>query len=491
MEYTELKDYRLPGGTLVDWEPTADANRWYEDPRRLSYMHAEHVRRAIDAGDRWGSMWIGTAFRIEARLDRAAMASTIECWYQRHEAFRTRVQELPDALPGDVLTRFTLPADAVSVRPRTIGTALTGDEVGAAVSEYFDRAVSPLRWPHCLFVTVEPDDGQGFVVVFGADHTAMDAYTQVFAIRELTTLFTAAVSGVPHGLRGFGSYLDFSDAERELGDKLDANSSAVNGWRAFFESTVTPVQPEPMPSFPAFPADDPAPITVSPPRQPDPGFQASLSLWLLDAVETERFHTICKAGGASMASGIYTALSMATSRLTGTGDLRFISPVHTRMSAEWGEAAGWFVGIIPVALRSGGAESFSSALAPISRSADQFKSVGGAPFTPIADLIGGDTTPPGFVVSYIDLRRDPGAAEWEARAARVLRSAVADADEVYFWINRIPGGTNVSARYPAGGSTRKRVELFLTVFREILHEIVSTGDAYYTRAVDTSRAQAR
>ncbi|WP_238422271.1 condensation domain-containing protein [Gordonia sp. 'Campus'] len=479
MEYTELTDYSMPGGTVTAWEPQVDAEEWLTDSRQLSYMHLEHARRAVREGSDWYSQWIGTAFRIERPLDREALSRTLVAWYRRHEAFRTsvRVHE-PEHLQGD-LTRITVSADAVTVCEKAFGADLAPTEVSDLVIDYFNRTVTPLSWPHCIAVTVEPTgDDTGFLLAFAADHTVMDAYTQVFAIRELTALYTAEVSGEPHALADFGSYLDFSDAERRLGEQIDANNAAVSQWRSFFDDTPTATQPEPIPRFPRFDVPADAPRTITTNRVPDNGFQATLSHWLLDATETKAFDAVCKGAGSSMTAGIYTALSMTSAALSGTADLRFIGPVHTRNAIEWGEAVGWFVGIIPVAVRPGQPSRFTDALTAVAATSAQYKAVGAAPFAPVAELIGGDVTPPGFVVSYIDLRHAEGAAEWTPRQARVLRSATRDADEVYFWINRIPTGLNVSARFPADASA-EAVEVFLSTFHQILKKIVADGDCEY------------
>ncbi len=102
MEYTELADYRIPGGRVTAWEPTADATAWQPDPRRLSYMHLEHARRAQTMGADWYSEWIGTAFMIDRPLDREALAAAIEEWYRRHEAFRSSCAPMPVPAPRTI-----------------------------------------------------------------------------------------------------------------------------------------------------------------------------------------------------------------------------------------------------------------------------------------------------------------------------------------------------------------------------------------------------
>ncbi len=77
----------------------------------------------------------------------------------------------------------------------------------------------------------------------------------------------------------------------------------------------------------------------------------------------------------------------------------------------------------------------------------------------------------------------------DARNARVLRSATADADEVYFWINRIPDGLNVSARFTAGPQGAA-VEAFLSTFHAILRSVIADGDCPVVLA-DTSALTGR
>ncbi|SIR81233.1 condensation domain-containing protein [Williamsia sterculiae] len=492
MEYTELADYPLPAGIVTEWTPTADAADWTDDHRKLSYAHLEHAARARDVGDDWYSHWIGTAFTVDHPLDADAMSRTLVRWYARHEAFRSTVTHLD--LPGldgtaDDFGRRIIGADAVRIDAVRDASVSSSSAVYQRINEFFNTRITPLQWPHCLAVTVEPDTrDHSFLLVFGADHTVMDAYTQVFAIKELTRLYEAELLGRDDSLATFGSYLDFSHAERAAGAQLDSDAEAVSRWVDFLCShSESRTQPDPMPAFPR-PQDTRPDDLESTIQGEDPAFQASLSTWVLDADQTERFHRACKAHGSNMQAGVYTALSIAADRLAGAGDLRFVSPVHTRTELQWGEAAGWFVGLVPVHLRPGAASTFGTAIGPIAQCAKEYKDLGTVPFHPIAHLIG-HRTPPQFVVSYIDLRGAEGADQWNAQNARVLRSASPAADEVYFWINRIPTGTNLSARFPAGRSDADYVHRFLRVFTDVLLEVVRDGDTTFAPS-DLATAQA-
>lgn len=480
MEYTELADYPLPAGIVTEWTPTAAESDWTPDDRLLSYAHLEHARRATALGDDWHSEWIGTAFRINRRLDRDALATTLRRWFARHEAFRSALvhDDRGDARE-DEFGRLIVAADKVDVVERRDAEPTSSTRVYLRVEHLFNTRITPLRWPHCLVVTVEPtDDDESFLLVFGADHTVMDAYTQVFAIKELTRLYEAALTGEDDSLTVFGSYLDFSHAERDHGSRLDHDTAAVARWAQFLaprSGATATSQPDPMPAFPVAPEADPVDPAADVPAPP---YQSSLSRWLLDPEQTERFHRACKALGANMQAGINTALCIASDRITGCSDLRFISPVHTRTELQWGEAAGWFVGLVPVHLRPGTASTFAEAIGPVAQSARENKEVGTVPFHPIAELIG-HRSPPQFVVSYIDLRGAEGSDVWDAMNARVLRSATRSSDEVYFWINRITTGTNLSARFPSTHPGATRVHRFLHVFEQVLLEVVENGDTTF------------
>ncbi|MBR7559865.1 hypothetical protein KC218_25290, partial [Mycobacterium tuberculosis] len=66
----------------------------------------------------------------------------------------------------------------------------------------------------------------------------------------------------------------------------------------------------------------------------------------------------------------------------------------------------------------------------------------------VHELLGSSVTP-SFVVSYLDLRRVPGAADWPSQRAQALRSGAYSDREVYLWIGRVDDGLTLSARYPA------------------------------------------
>ncbi|NMO01125.1 peptide synthase [Gordonia sp. TBRC 11910] len=482
MEYTELSDYPLPSGRVTEWTVLTPDDAWAADERRLSLTHLAHARRAVAAGDNWHSEWIGTAFHIEHPLDAVVLARTMERWYARHEVFRSTLTPGSDA-DGE-FTRRTVASERVTASNRLVGRHLSSTAVYEHITEHFDTTVSPLRWPHCIAVTVEPlDDPDSFLFVFAADHTVMDAYTQVFAIDEVVALYESELTGTPDDLPEFGSYVDFSEAERRRCERTDAADPAVAAWSAFFDAhaETAAAQPDRMPAFPMPSSGATGPVLGD--DTSSSSHQASLSSWILDAEQTERFHRVCKAAGANMQAGVYTALTIAARRHCGDPHLRLINPVHTRSGVEWLGSAGWFVDIVPVHLRPGAAETFLEAIGTVAANVDSGRNDSPTPYSAVADVLDDPATDvaPQFVVSYIDMRTAAGAQHWARRKARVLRSATAQADEVYLWINRVPGGTNISARFPSGAAGNPMSD-FITSFTGVLREVAATGDAAYSSA---------
>ncbi|GAA4659232.1 condensation domain-containing protein [Gordonia humi] len=457
MEYTELADYPMHEGHVLGWVPNAGPGSWRDDERRLSTDHESHVGRAHADPDRHRGSWIGGAFRIAGPLLRDVFAAALADWLGRHEAYRTT------AVATDTgWRRRTVAPESVEVAVRPVPEPCGGSDACARLEEFFAEVVSSVRWPHLAVVTVEPDsacrdEAAFFTVVFAADHTVMDAYTQAFTIGEFTELYRARLAAAGSELPPCGSYVDFSAAERAVDDALDATHPAVRRWGALIDT-----------GFPGFP------LPLGPGGVDGGGQQASLSRWLLDAPATESFVAAAKRFGGSQTSGFVAAVKSALGRL-GADGLRFVMPMHTRYTPELATAAGWFVGVMPVDDRMDGAGSFGEAVPGTAVALRANRDVVPFSLSRITDLLGVGEAPQ-FVVSYIDGRAVPGANRWSAHD-RVLRSRVRSDSEVYLWINRAAGGLNLSMRYPNNDVATASVHAFVAEFAAVLTEVASHGDA--------------
>lgn len=458
MEYTELAGYSIPDGTLTVWTPDADTAAWRPDSRPLAPTHEEHCRNADPHAARPGrGCWIGSAFTVDRPYSPEAVRTLVRTWFARHEGLRTTVHRDPAT---GALRRSTVLGEHVDALAIAVPGATTGGQITTVLVEHFESVLSPLAWPHCVVATVEHADGDGFTVVFGADHSVMDAYSQLVAITELRGMYQRIYDGAPaDDGKDYGSYVDYSDAERQAGAALTADSAPVREWGQFLDAGA----------FPHF-----LPARPRAPRPLQPRKQASLSQWLLTPAQAEAFNTACRALGHSSQAGVLAAMALAQARLTGDLTFRTILPVHTRAKQCWAESMGWFVNIVPVTVTLAHADDTAGALASATAAITAAKPLGAAPFARVAQLLG-LTQAPKFVVSYVDTRFLPGADIMEEINGRALRSDSYAEGEVYFWVNRTPRGLNVSSRFPSDRASTAAVRAFLAAFTAILTSAGATA----------------
>lgn len=436
MEYTELSAYDLPAGRATVWTPDAPSGAWRSDPRELSYDHEAHL-----AEDSSGA-WIGSALRVPLRHDAGALRRALRAWTGRHEVLRTTV-ERGDAGWG----RVTCAADAVDVQP---GIPVSGDAdaVRAHVLDAF-AGVSPTAWPHVVFAAVEPEaDEGGFVLLFGADHSVMDAYSQLLWFGEVVALYERALAGdTDRALAALdvGSHVDFAAFDRRLGMLVSPHDEAVATWRRF----LTPADGEPGGEleFPAYP--DPvvrgAELTT--------GTQHTTSTWVLDATAADDLNALCRDLGTGFQSAALGLLAEAVRRETGSARSAFVLPVHTRHEPRYAGSVGWYVGLCPVTVDVGAGATTADLVTSAHAAVRSTKHLASRPFARVAQLLGVRSAPR-FVVSFVDVRHVPDAHHWAAWDARALRSATPDAHELYVWVIRSAHGVSVSARCTAGASER-------------------------------------
>ncbi len=465
MEYTELADYPLPAGTLTEWVPdVAAASAWKKDDRGVSYTHEDHCSRGNDGS------WIGTVFEIHRRYDVEAMRRTIGKYIERHEAFRTRIER--DA-PSGLWHRQTVAPDAVQVKDRREHTTRTESQVFEHLESWFADVVSPTLWPHFVLATVVPEPHVAasarrkdqFLVIFAADHSVMDAYSQIYAINEFDRLYAQALDGTDPRLPEVGSYVDFSASERVFGESLTIEHEAVSAWQRFLSKGGG--------QFPAFPlplasADAHAPTDLA-------TRQRSVSSWLLTTAQVDALNRVCREVGQNMQSGILAALALVNARLTGESTFRTIMPMHTRNAEKWTASVGWYVGILPMEIRLDGARTFSEAIERAATGTNEHKTLAAVPYSRVASLLE-STEIPRFVISYIDLRFMPDGEQWHPRRGRALRSECHADDEVYFWINRTLQGLNISARFPSSDVATSNVHRFIAEFVSVLTSVIEEPD---------------
>ncbi|HWC22130.1 MAG TPA: condensation domain-containing protein [Flexivirga sp.] len=451
MEYTELADYQIYAGSVAFWRatsttPSTDA----ADERPLSPQHEKHVKQSSNPSE---PSWIGTVFEINQAFDADAVRRTLLAWHAKHESFRTMV-----AHDDTGLHRVTYRPESLELTARDAGTHDSVERVYDVISRFFDHTVRSDTWPHLVAATVVPtnqDEGSRFLLAFAADHSVMDAYSQLIAVSELDRLYAAALAGEPLATEPAPSYVDFSVAERARAAVADHGHETTRRWEHF----LAPREPR----FPAFPLpNDPFTDLALP--------QRSISRWLVPADVSDGIHAHARELGHGMQSAVLVALTAAMHRATGTADpLKFVMPMHTR-TPEYTTSMGWFVGISPFELGLADTSDVREQLRRADVASAHIRSDAQIPFASIADLLGIDSAPR-FVVSFVDVRHLPGAAQFDAARARALRSIRYSDDEFYFWVVRARDGINVSVRHPNNPTATRGVERYLREFTAVLREL--------------------
>ncbi|AZG45239.1 condensation domain-containing protein [Gordonia insulae] len=474
MKFTELSAYELPGGTVTRWTPVTDAEPtgWDTDARPLTYEHEDHITRAgvNCTAEMHESSWLGAVFEIDRAFDPDAMRRALLAWTRRHEAFRTTVTLSADTCGGVRQVRRTRSADAVSICSESAGR-IESDAVRDVLISMFDRALSPLDWPHCMAATISDTDQSGsgsesFYMVFAADHSVMDAYSMFLSINELRQFYDAELENRAPTPSPIGSHVDFSASSRAAGETLTVDHPGIQRWRRFLDASGG--------RFPdlGLPLSEPL-AAVDGPRDTDDR-QRGWAGFVATADQVATLTALSRAAGHSTQTAVIAALALAHQELTGDPLLRAAMPMHTRHETQFVESVGWYVGIGPLEVDLAQAETIADVLAASAAGIGEAKRLSRLPYPRVAQLLGTHAEPE-FVVSYLDLRFVPGATDWPGWRAQTLRGATRSESEVYLWVARTPTGMTVSTRYPGNEVAAANVRRLITTACTIVDAVIDAG----------------
>lgn len=466
MKFTDIPSLGLSPGGLTVWRAYAthmSDTTWAADLRRASHVQEAHITYAIQAAGEspLPPSWLGCAFDLPAELDADAFATALRGWTNRHETLRSQLTLSPRPTPGDRLQRMTLPVGAVSIHPSAAGDFTDGRELVRHLEAVFDSETGPLGWPGYICATITRPEAT--TVCLAADHTLMDGYSVLLTAYEIHTLYAAALAAAngnpaPPPLPPTASYLDFAEAERTAADALTADHESIVHWRQFLAEVG-----ERLPEFPV-PVSD---VSGSPAAQPG-GYTE-----LLDAFTAHAFDRVCRAAGGDSFSGLLACLAKVCHEITGSGEFRTLAPFHTRTRPSQ-SSIGWYVGMGPITFPLSATDSFAEAVRSAVAGLDGVKDLAQIPIPRVEELLGRPLRDP-FMVSYGDLRRAPGARDWNTWRIVILRGRSTDPDEVYLWIVRTHDGLFVNYRHPATGPAGIAVPHYVDRIKHLLVSIASTA----------------
>jgi hypothetical protein len=450
MKLTEISQYEAQPGHMIEWgmhpDTIAAAAQAAPDPRPASYMQEAHIKMAafLQGIDVEAPTWLGTGFDIPGALDLEAMEATLLQWITRHETLRSGLR-----LTGQDLERFTLDAEAISLERTVVDDFAHGADVTRFLENRFDETASPLTWPPYHVVTVGREDA--FTIYLAFDHSNVDGYSIALIAQEIHELYAAALAGRPAALGAVGSYIDFAATERAAADDIDADNEAVVRWGEFVETCAG--------ELPRFPLD----LGIAPGEFPR---QTGGCEWLLDPADAEAFNIACRSAGGNFAAGVLAAASIVAYEQADQPVYRTVLPFHTRSDAQWAASLGWYVGLAPLEVATAQAQDFGEVIRMARQATKVAKPIAQVPFARVCSVL--DTVlRPTSVISYIDGRMVPGAANWTDWNAHAF-GRVVYGDEVYLWINRTNEGVYLTCRYPDTAVACANVPSFIENLRNVL-----------------------
>ena len=443
VKFIQILEEPIEPGGLVEWIPMVPGGlgTWDPDSRLTSHNHEQHLRGAFEYRARTRreggrESWLGLSIEFDEPLSIPAIRTALSRWIDRHEVLRSHV-----VIKADGLHRLTTAPGTVRLKMGRIGWYSESGPLLDQIAGAFDRATAPLQWPAYMFATVGRESS--FTLLFAADHSLVDGYSLIMAQHELITLYRAARDRTDVDLPEVGSYVDFSAHERRLADQAGADHPSVSTWTSFLSAGAG--------DMPPFQVHGRHRIGDADTEPPDPAVdpaQESLSGVIADDDAANRFTAVCSEAGGTLTAGILAAFAIVHHRRTGDDEFRCVLPRHTRNDHRWLTSLGWFVAVAPFCLDMSDSPTFDQAVARATVELKRARQGASLPFLRVADLIDYRGEPQ-FVISFIDTRYAPGAAEADAGRATVIRSHSYARDEVFIWINRTPSGMRFSARFPA------------------------------------------
>jgi thioesterase domain-containing protein/acyl carrier protein len=288
------------------------------------------------------------AFRIEGRLDPAALDRSLTELVRRHEALRTTY-----ALRDEALVQLIAEPAAVTARRASAanGSAEVSDPdaielMTEMATEPFDLRRGPL-WRTAL-LRLAP---QRHLLVMTIHHSVFDGWSIAVLARELFTLYAAFAAGQPSPLPELAvQYADFAIWQRQQlhGDRLDRQ---LEYWR--HQLANLPILD--------LPTD-----YARPPKQTFAGavHEVALPLALADALRT-----LSRDEGATLFMTLLAAFHTLLHRYTGQTDLVVGTPIAGRTRTELEPLIGFFVNMLVLRADAGGDPSFRTLLRQIKQGA--------------------------------------------------------------------------------------------------------------------------
>ena len=288
---------------------------------------------------------IPTFFRVEGRLDLAALGYALDEIVRRHEALRTVFREADGEAAQFVLPPAHVPLPLVDLegmppRERELEAARLSTEEAQTP---FDLTEGPLLRARLLRLAPEEH-----VLLLTMHHIVSDGWSMGVLSREVVALYAAHMRGEPSPLEEIPlQYADFAAWQREwlTGDVLEAQLSY---WRSQLAGAPAALE---------LPTDRPRPAEQT--------FRGSHIEFALPADLTASLRAHGRSSGATLFMTLLAGFQALLSRYAGQEDLVVGTPIANRARTELEPLIGFFVNTLALRTNLSGDPTFHELLARV------------------------------------------------------------------------------------------------------------------------------
>lgn len=447
-----IDDWAPDPGSVVCWHASAKAvaaaARAPVGPIPPSYQQVQHLRRFADHARRGLEMsrLMFFTWDVAGQCDVRAMTYVLNTHLRRHDTYRSWFEYRSD----HEIVRRTIadPAD-IAVSPHR-----HGDLGGEALRDHILDTPDLRQW-----------DGFRFGVIQRADHFTFYAsiahlYTDASIIGVLFGEFHLMYRALAHGaapvqLTEAGSYEQFCRWQHEYTASLTGDDAEVKAWLDFAGRNGGT-----LPDFPLPLGDLSMPCSGQ-----------TLSVTLLDELQTHRFEQVCARSRSRFSGGVFACAALAAHELTGAGTFHVVTPTDTRRTPKELLTTGWFTGLVPVTVPVA-ARSFGDTARMAQDSYDANIELAKVPFDRVMQLApaeSGITSPrPGnLVMSFLDASIAPLSTVASSDLNFRIYNEGRASHQVSAWITRLERETSMTALFPDNAIARSSVARFVEVMKSV------------------------
>ncbi|UDY22375.1 condensation domain-containing protein [Nocardioides sp. Kera G14] len=439
MKETSADLWQPQPGHIMRWTVTPGDEG---EPARLGL----HQRRLLARGLGAPTEWHAAVFDVDGAVDVEALEQSLKVLVARHSSLQLEVLEA-----GAVVRHR---AEAMTWTHLDCSRTTSNEETRQAVVDLVNAGCALSGYPSFVPLGISRPDRSTIVLAMHQLHC--DDWSVPVIADELAGLYAQCQAEPDSAPPMPTSFL--AAVGEPAAHSVEPDDPRLDTWRRLLQATDG--------ELPTFPLSVGRSEAV---RRP-----ATVVRRLADAEEIDALTELADRHGVSTYAVTLLALANAVSQLGGPERLDALTPVDTRRGGAARPAVGWFTTTAPLSIHAGRSGADLKAADRAVRDGMQLADV---PLDEVIGALGGSEAPESrdaFLVSWLDYRHLPGAADAAARAACHVSSA-GRADDVQLRLSRTADGLFVRARHPEGDLARSTLFALVDAWVSELRALSADG----------------